>query len=288
MGIRLETCKRVHLSGGWSQADDLKEARMKSNTFQMLMLGTVVGTSMLISLLGGLWRMLFGRRAPQVFGYFGLGIILAVLAACYADDAMVRDPYEQIIRDQFHLPDRVKLGTVGRTGKTPVCWLDEVRYSAQVQFTEEQFGAYAKSLDDPKRWSSINRKHYGEESRFSIESGALEWTEVPEPLSHLDDWWVGRDVRRGKVFCFDLAPNCGRSSGPATYRVTGCDARARTKGVASGGGHVQAALDFDNRRLNVYMRFGRKGAYCNNRAMNALNDWLGLDATGGHAVGGYW
>lgn len=251
---------------------------MKSHTFQLVIVTAVLAYVALMFLLVTILRMKFGSgyKLPSPFGYLNLGVLAAVLGICYYDGAMTPDPYEEIIRGQFHLPDEIALGRFQRTAKQPVCWLDAVFYKAEIKFTVEQFARYTESLDDSRRWDTINRKHFGDEARFSVADGALRWVELPEPpsLGSQQAVWriAGSDVRHGKAQCFQVVP----SRGPHVYSVRPCEARQDTE-TPEGGALVVAALDYDNKALNVRFDFRRKAAYCENRAMNALNRALGIE-----------
>lgn len=249
---------------------------MTSANFQLVLLVTVLAVGGALRLVAAGFRP--GSAAHSFLGYMVLAFLGGVMWLLYQDDAFRIDPYESIIREQFHLPADVALRRVASVPKTPVCWLDDVFYSTQVKFSKAQFERYARSLDDTTKWHSINRLHLGENTSFEIPAGSLAWQSLPEPPSlgsQIAVWRVaGEDVRHGKALCFDLRPTLRNRAGGMNYAVSGCNARGRHQSVPKRGAHIEAALDSDTLTLNLYMRYRSKAAYCNNRSARAFDELL--------------
>ena len=249
----------------------------------MLTLETVVLTLVAVAALS-LATILFAGRFKRLSGLALLALPGSLGALFYLDDAFVADRGAQTIRSYFHLPEDVEIGRLQRSPhKTPVCYRAYTRYQASVEFTEAQVERFVASTHQPPIWQPILTEHFGAKaSEFVFADNAFEWRELPAPrfLGKQQLVWrvAGRDVRRGWSSCQEIRPldEVGQAGGAIRYSVTGCDARRRDNSP-KGGGHIEAAIDTDARRLNVTVYLGSKAAYCRNRMKTSLRRVLGLE-----------
>lgn len=260
--------------GSWHRATGWP--RMASSSFMIV---AVLGVLLFLVPLYFLADM--GHR--KIAGWLTLGLFGAVLALFWLDDAITGSRREALVRSTFKISDDVQLGRILGGERTPVCYRRAVYYRTRVQFTPAQFEAYAAMVRKPGQWLPGTPHHYAPgKTRFSIADDAFAWRELPAPGFAGRQRLVWRiassDVWRGLAFCYDIARAPGdRAPGARTaYRVSACEARKRDV-TQRGGGHVEAALDFDKQHLNLTLHFDSKPHFCRNRVSRFISGvWMGL------------
>lgn len=234
----------------------------------------VVAFIVFVGLLIGV-RAVFGRsqapnrRIDQALGWLltaSLGVLFWVF---YQDDAMVSDRGRQIMRNHFAIPADVTIDHV-YTDKWPVCHRLPITYSVHLPLTEDQFERLSQSLPVDAPMAPPPLVHF-ETDAIDFAPEALTWRALEPPEDDRLTWQIAHsDIRRGQMLCYRLTQTDGQR-----YRAEPCDAREADSGEDALG-HVEAALDSQQREFHAAMRFADQPVYCDNRVRRWVNRQLGL------------
>jgi hypothetical protein len=179
---------------------------------------------------------------------------------------------KKTVESQLHLPKHFKYlsfesyprwwGWFGREG----LWI-----RAEIEFSEDEFAAYVNNLDNSAVWKPVKFNSYSPSIGESYSADALKWRNLPLPAAIKSEFRENCALtpdlihsENGKYYCSTIVflqvyPPSQEEHKPDHFRASGwryvgraCD-ELEVKDNATI--KTLAILDFDTRRMSVYIQF---------------------------------
>jgi hypothetical protein len=132
-------------------------------------------------------------------------VMSSVFVGCYRTDYRLQD--EKTVRKQLHIPSEIQLISLDSNPKTAGFFGREgLRIAAVLQFDNDQFDRYLRSIEDSAVWQPVPFNNYSPKRGEEYSANALRWFDLPFPS------WVGdyfkyweyipdvKKIRQGKYY----------------------------------------------------------------------------------------
>lgn len=199
-------------------------------------------------------------------------LIVSMLCPSGCTEGFFERQDKQTVERQLHLPKGIKYrsfqsyprnwSSFGREG----LWI-----RAEVEFAADDFMAYVENLDNPAIWKPVKFNSYSPSIGESYSIEALKWMNLPLPASIKSKFRENCALRPdlihaedGKYYCsmivfLQVLPPSKEDHKPYDWRAAGWRYVGRACDEPPSSGHatikVLAILDFDTRRMSVYIQF---------------------------------